>query len=140
MVLLSIFRDDLKTAMQKMTVGKRDLLLQDPNSAVEHLAEACEMLGKLYGETAQECGDAYFYYGKALLELGRLEAGVIDNVLDGGKHAPTFHRKYVLFYFKLSCNKQAYARSFFGFFSHHTCNFHALSGKKKIPPHSLSLF
>merc|ERR1711997_1086315 len=41
------------------------------------------MLGKLYGETAQECGDAYFYYGKALLELGRLEAGVIDNVLDG---------------------------------------------------------
>merc|ERR550532_2926885 len=66
-----------------MTVGKRDLLLQDPNAAVEHLAEACEMLGKLYGETAQECGDAYFYYGKALLELGRLEAGVIDNVLDG---------------------------------------------------------
>merc|ERR1712172_261645 len=76
-------KNDLKTAMQKMTVGKRDLLLQDPNSAVEHLAEACEMLGKLYGETAQECGDAYFYYGKALLELGRLEAGVIDNVLDG---------------------------------------------------------
>lgn len=76
-------KDDLKTAMQKMTIGKRDLLLQDPNSAVEHLAEACEMLGKLYGETAQECGDAYFYYGKALLELGRLEAGVIDNVLDG---------------------------------------------------------
>merc|ERR1719464_127933 len=66
-----------------MTVGKRDLLLQDPNSAVEHLSEACEMLGKLYGETAPETGDAYFYYGKALLELGRLEAGVIDNVLDG---------------------------------------------------------
>jgi len=76
-------KDDLKTAMQKMTVGKRDMLLQDPNSAVENLAEACEMLGKLYGETAQECGEAYFYYGKALLELGRLEAGVIDNVLDG---------------------------------------------------------
>ena len=89
------FRDDLKTAMQKMTVGKRDLLLQDPNSAVENLAEACEMLGKLYGETAKECGDSYFYYGKALLELGRLEAGVIDNVLDGGKHALTIHRKYV---------------------------------------------
>ena len=90
------FRDDLKTAMQKMTVGKRDLLLQDPNSAVEHLSEACEMLGKLYGETAPETGDAYFYYGKALLELGRLEAGVIDNVLDGGKHASTFHFQKVL--------------------------------------------
>ena len=95
-VTIIYFRDDLKTAMQKMTVGKRDLLLQDPNSAVEHLSEACEMLGKLYGETAPETGDAYFYYGKALLELGRLEAGVIDNVLDGGKHAPTYHFQYVL--------------------------------------------
>ena len=93
--------------MQKMTVGKRDLLLQDPNSAVENLAEACEMLGKLYGETAQECGDAYFYYGKALLELGRLEAGVIDNVLDGGKHAPTFQRKYVVVYSEFSINESS---------------------------------
>jgi hypothetical protein len=117
--------------MQKMTIGKRDLLLQDPNSAVEHLAEACEMLGKLYGETAQECGDAYFYYGKALLELGRLEAGVIDNVLDGGKHAPTFYCKYVVV---LTPNKRAYARSFFCIFFHHTRNFQTLSEKKSFLP------
>merc|ERR1712223_143018 len=75
--------DDLKTAMARMAAGKRDLLVQDPNSSVENLAEACELLGKVYGETAKECGEAYFYYGKALLELARMQAGVIDNVLDG---------------------------------------------------------
>lgn len=67
-----------------MAAGKRDLLCQDANSAVASLAEACELLGQVYGETAKECGEAYFFYGKALLELARMEAGVIDNVLDGG--------------------------------------------------------
>ena len=80
------YSDDLKTAMQKLAAGKRDLLVQDPNAAVASLAEACELLGKKYGETANECGEAYFYYGKALLELARMEAGVIDNVLDGGNY------------------------------------------------------
>ena len=74
----------LKKAMGNVAAGKRHLLVQDPNAAVASLAEACELLGKLYGETAKECGEAYFYYGKALLELARMEAGVIDNVLDGG--------------------------------------------------------
>ena len=91
---VDIFRDDLKTALQKLAAGKRDLLVQDPNSSVENLAEACELLGKVYGETAKECGEAYFYYGKALLELARMEAGVIDNVLDGGNNFRFFFRKY----------------------------------------------
>jgi hypothetical protein len=43
------------------------------------------MLGKHYGETAVECGEPYFYYAKALLEMARLEAGVIDNGLEGGQ-------------------------------------------------------
>lgn len=73
-----------------MAAGKRDLLCSDPNSAVANLAEACENLGKIYGETAKECGEAYFYYGKALLELARMEAGVIDNVLDGGLYKDFF--------------------------------------------------
>ena len=71
-------------AMQLLANGKRNLLIQDPNAAVESLAMACEQLGKLYGETAKECGEAYFYYGKALLDLARLEAGVIENL--GGNH------------------------------------------------------
>ena len=67
-------------AMQHLAAGKRDLLISDPNAAVASLAEACELLGSHYGEMAFECGEAYYYYGRALLDLARLEAGVIENL------------------------------------------------------------
>merc|ERR1712192_10207 len=35
------------------------------------------------GEMAAECAEAYFYYGKALLELSRVESGGLGNALDG---------------------------------------------------------
>ncbi len=50
--------------------------------------QACELLSALYGETAYEAADAYYYYGKALLEMARAEAGVFGNALDGGKLEP----------------------------------------------------
>ena len=71
--------------MGYLAAGKRDLLIQDPASAVASLAQACQLLGEHYGETAPECGEPYYYYGRALLDLARMEAGVIDNVLDGGR-------------------------------------------------------
>jgi len=70
-------------AMQYLAAGKRDLMIQDPASAVASLAQSCQLLGEHYGETAFECGEPYYYYGRALLDLARMEAGVIDNVLDG---------------------------------------------------------
>ena len=76
--------NDVTSANTHLAAGKRALLIGDANGAVTTLATACEKFGKLYGETAKECGEAYFYYGKALLEMARMEAGVIDNVLDGG--------------------------------------------------------
>ena len=50
---------------------------------VSLLQEATEALVELYGEQAPECGDAYYHYGRALLELARKEAGVLVPDLDG---------------------------------------------------------
>ena len=38
------------------------------------------MVVQEYGDKAPECAEAYFYYGKALLEAARLEAGVLGNI------------------------------------------------------------
>merc|ERR1711936_312476 len=51
--------------------------------AVANFSKCCEMLVTLKGEMGVECAEAYFYYGKALLELSRVESGVLGNALDG---------------------------------------------------------
>merc|ERR1719244_1189430 len=75
--------DRRKEAMNQFVAGKRHLLVKDLNSAVTSLALACELMSAEYGETANECADAYYYYGKALLEMARAESGVFGNALDG---------------------------------------------------------
>merc|ERR1719410_455993 len=63
-----------------LVTGKRHLICQDIGSAVESLGEACELLAQEFGDKASECAESYFYYGKALLEAARLEAGVLGNI------------------------------------------------------------
>jgi len=70
-------------ALMALVTGKRHMLVQDIPAAVSSLGEACELLSAVFGETGPECAEAYFYYGKALLEMARLEAGVLGNGLDG---------------------------------------------------------
>lgn len=43
----------------------------------------CCSSGK-HGQMAEECCEAYYYYGVSLLELARLENGVLGNALKGG--------------------------------------------------------
>merc|ERR1712212_1412513 len=66
-----------------LTTGKRYLLVKDIPAAVSEFAQACELLSATFGETGRECAESYYYYGKALLELSRLESGVLGNALDG---------------------------------------------------------
>jgi len=72
-------------AMKHFTAGKRSMLVQDIPAAVDNLAMACEMLSisKPVGESSTEIADAYFHYGKALLEMSRLESDVLGNALEG---------------------------------------------------------
>jgi len=76
-------KDVLANAMDHLMDGKRNFLCEDFAESVSSLAVACEMLGKQFGETANECADSYFHYGKALLELARMESGVLGNALEG---------------------------------------------------------
>ncbi|XP_042211204.1 protein HGV2-like isoform X5 [Homarus americanus] len=75
--------DAATAALNHFAQGKRHLVVGDIPSAVNSLQEACRFLAEKYGETAPECGDAYFHYGRALLELARIESGVLGNALDG---------------------------------------------------------
>merc|ERR1712183_723382 len=66
-----------------LATGKRHLLVGDVPAAVSSLAKGCELLSAQFGETAKECAENYFYYGKSLLELSRMESGVLGNALEG---------------------------------------------------------
>merc|ERR1739838_1285731 len=69
--------------MDLFAQGKRHLLVNDIKAAVNSLEEASRLLAEQHGETSPECGDVYFYYGRALLEMARMESDVLGNALDG---------------------------------------------------------
>ncbi|KAM9378995.1 nuclear autoantigenic sperm protein [Phaethornis superciliosus] len=64
-------------------LGQKHLVMGNIPAAVNAFQEAASLLGKKYGETADECAEAFFYYGKSLLELARMENGVLGNALEG---------------------------------------------------------
>ncbi|KFU98006.1 Nuclear autoantigenic sperm protein [Pterocles gutturalis] len=64
-------------------LGQKHLVMGNILAAVNAFQEAASLLGKKYGETADECAEAFFYYGKSLLELARMENGVLGNALEG---------------------------------------------------------
>uniref|UniRef100_A0A8C5RZ08 Nuclear autoantigenic sperm protein n=1 Tax=Laticauda laticaudata TaxID=8630 RepID=A0A8C5RZ08_LATLA len=70
-------------ARRLLGLGQKNLVMGDVPSAVNAFQEAASLLGKKYGETANECAEAFFFYGKSLLELARMENGVLGNALEG---------------------------------------------------------
>ena len=73
----------MEEATTFLATSKRRMSVSDVPAAVTSLAQACELLSGQFGETAVDCAESYFYYGKALLELSRLESGVLGNALEG---------------------------------------------------------
>lgn len=63
--------------------GKRHLLVRDYSSAVNALTQACELLVQKHGDTADELGEPYLLYGRALLFLAREETGVLGTGVPG---------------------------------------------------------
>lgn len=74
--------DPLQEAEAALALGKRNLLVFDIPLAISSLAEACELFIKVYDENSVECTEAYYFYGKALLEMARLDDKVLGNGLD----------------------------------------------------------
>ncbi|XP_012271634.1 protein HGV2 [Orussus abietinus] len=70
-----------------LSQGKRHLLVMDYAMAVTALGRACELLARKHGDTADELGEPYVFYGQALLGLAREEAGVLGGGVPGSEDA-----------------------------------------------------
>nr|XP_015826528.2 histone-binding protein N1/N2 isoform X1 [Nothobranchius furzeri] len=75
--------DVMEEAKKLIGTGKRHLVMGDVVSAVNVFQDACGILAAKYGDTADECGEAFFLCGKSLLELARMENCVLGNALEG---------------------------------------------------------
>ncbi|CAG4990627.1 unnamed protein product [Colias eurytheme] len=78
---------EVSTPTELLAVGRRHLAVRDYGAAVESLAKACEELAKEHGDTADQCAEAYLWYGKALLGLSREENGVLGDGMPGTNNA-----------------------------------------------------
>ncbi|XP_072931808.1 protein HGV2 isoform X2 [Epargyreus clarus] len=68
-----------------LAAGRRHLAVGDYYLATSTLASACELLAKEHGESGDQCAEAHYWYGKALLGLSREERGVLgDKIPDSG--------------------------------------------------------
>ncbi|ELW47418.1 Nuclear autoantigenic sperm protein [Tupaia chinensis] len=72
-------------AKKFLGLGQKHLVMGDIRAAVNAFQEAASLLGKKCGETANECGEAFFFNGKSLLVLASMENGVLENALEGSE-------------------------------------------------------
>jgi len=70
-----------------MSDGKRNYVCQQPHLAMDCFVELCEMMSKCYGQESEKCVDAYLMYGKTLIDVARLENGVLGHAI---KEMPVF--------------------------------------------------
>ncbi|CAF1207557.1 unnamed protein product [Rotaria sordida] len=76
----NLFEIKDEEANESFLLGKRDVLLNNYQSACDHLSKTCERIVKLReSDTTPELAEPYFYYGQALLYLGLGEQQVFGS-------------------------------------------------------------
>lgn len=77
--------DDQVTAEEKVTKAKemyarglRNYYVKSYSEAADDLSEASKLYGEVYGISADELGEVYLLYAKALIAIGQEENKLID--------------------------------------------------------------
>jgi len=75
--------DSMKFAQELLEDAKINPCIPE---ALDDLSEVCEIFAKTHGVHAEVCAEPFFYYGKALLEMSKIESAVLGNCLEGFDH------------------------------------------------------
>merc|ERR1712055_671078 len=75
--------DNMKFAQDLLEDAKINPCIPE---ALDDLSEVCEIFAKTHGVHAEICAEPFFYYGKALLEMSKIESAVLGNCLEGFDH------------------------------------------------------
>jgi len=81
--IIQISEEDFEKAQKTFQLGKKNLFLNKYDESVNNIGEACKVYTTKFGEFDSNCAELYFYYGRALLELARVENTVLGNALNG---------------------------------------------------------
>lgn len=79
----TISEEDFEKAQKIFQSGKKNLFLNKYDESVNNIGDACKIYSTKFGEFDAQCAEVYFFYGKALLELARVETTVLGNALNG---------------------------------------------------------
>jgi len=82
-VIKPISDEEFEKAQKTFQSGKKNLFLNKYDESVNNIGEACKIYSAKFGEFDSNCAELYFYYGRALLELARVENTVLGNALNG---------------------------------------------------------
>ena len=75
--------EEFEKAQKTFQSGKKNLFLNKYDESVNNIGEACKIYSAKFGELDPQCAEVYFFYGRALLELARVENTVLGNALNG---------------------------------------------------------
>lgn len=81
--LKAISEEDFEKAQKTFQLGKKNLFLNKIDESVNNIGDACNVYTAKFGEFDPQCAEIYYFYGRALLELARVESTVLGNALNG---------------------------------------------------------